>query len=269
MKKKNMSVWAGLLLILTSINSAAVANEPQHSKNPCTVTCETPESWACPECSICPPCLTGFFQTGPYVGALLGYNHMWAKSKSTITFPNRSTLPRNVASSKKESDSVIGEFVMGWRYVFPLGVTSGIEVAGDLSNDHIEPTLQTALFNFKHKFKRDFSLTPSLTIGHIFCEHWHAFVKLGLGVSWIKTHLTNLRTGAGFKKSKVKAGFVPAVGLEYSYNCNLSVVGTMGYEVYERVNSSYPLSVPGVDAQGNVTVKPRFFNAKIGVLYKF
>lgn len=237
-----------------------------HCPPPCPVVCEVPEP-----CAVkCPPCPTGLYQTGPYAGALIGYSHMWAKSKSTLLLPARpSLLPIAIASSKKHSDSFLGELELGWRYVFPLGFTTGIEVAADFTDDHVSPSLQTALFNFRHKFKRNFSVTPALTIGHVFCYNWHAFVKLGVGVSWIKTHLTNVTTGTTFKKTKTKAGFAPSVGLEYAFNCNLSAVGTVGYEIYERVQSFYPLPIPNANLNANVRVVPKFFNTKIGVLYRF
>jgi hypothetical protein len=192
---------------------------------------------------------------------------MWAKTKGRLFDFFR-------ASSKKTSNSFIGELELGWRYVFPLGLTAGFEVAGDFSNDHVKatlPFLPNTVFatTVQHKIKRNFSLVPSFTFGKIICNNWHVFAKFGLGVSWFKNHLETAN-GSSSKKNKTLAGFVPELGLEYGYNCNLSVIGTVGYELYDKMHTKYRSPIvrfQGVDI--DTQVKPKFFNAKIGLLYRW
>jgi hypothetical protein len=289
MKKVLCTLAASALFLLTtgtgsitlangkvkSATSKACPTPPKrHHKVHCPTPCEEPvtcETVACePVCNPCPPQPCYMFQTGPYVGALIGYNHMWGKSKAKM-------FDFFLADAKKTSNSFIGELELGWRYVFPMGFTTGFEVAADFSNDHVKSNLTllpppfTNISTLGHKFKRNFSLVPSFTVGMIFCSNWHAFAKFGLGVSWFKDHLTTA-DGRTFKTNKRKAGFVPELGLEYGYNCNLSIIGTVGYEIYEQAQSKYAapiLSRTGI-RQNHVemTVAPRFFNAKIGLLYR-
>jgi hypothetical protein len=224
---------------------------------PCSSSCNP-----CPPvCDPCMPCPPGVFQTGPYLGALVGYNYMWAKTKSVLFNTSR-------ASSRKDSDNVIGEIALGWRYVFPLGLTAGFEVDGDGGNDRIKAILNFPTTILNHKLKRNFSVVPSFTFGKIFCCHWHAFVKLGIGASWFKEHLIVPSTNGTFKKTKTKAGFVPEVGLEYGFNKSLSILGMVGYEVYERISTRYVNPIAGNNGDVTVKVTPKFFNAKVGLLYR-
>jgi opacity protein-like surface antigen len=225
---------------------------------------------ACPVLPACPPCL---YHTGFYGGALIGWSRMDASIKDHFQTTDP-VLLSSTLSKKKHSDSVIGELQVGWRYLFRNNFTTGIEVAGTVDDSSIKARL-THLGgpDAQIKYKRQYAAIPSLTFGKVFCCNWHGFIKLGVGLSRFKTKFTNLDVGGpSFTKKKTKAGFVPALGLEYAFNQHVSFIGTAAYEWYERVNSGFINTVPPVPAgafsNDKVKVKTRFFNLKVGALFK-
>jgi hypothetical protein len=236
-------------------------HKPHHHPAPCA----TPE---------CPPCL---YHTGFYGGALVGWSRMDVRVKD-LFITDEELFESSLLTKKKHKDSVIGELLVGGRYVFHSlcddPTTVALEVSGTLDDNKVKSNLNhvTGGPDSQIKFKREYAIIPSLVFGKVFCCHWHGFFKIGLGISRFKTKYTNLNdTTITFSKKKTQVGVVPALGLEYAINKCISLVGTAAYEWYPGVNSIFQNTVPpitGTFADDHVKVKPHFYNLKVGILVK-
>lgn len=231
-----------------------------------------------PVCAEAPcPAPASLYHSGFYAGAAVGWSHMRAKMHNRFIVTNPTVLAQNSSQSgTKNSNSVVGELLLGWRYVFPECYTAGFEVAGDISNNSGKRAFthtQNEVFLFNVKFKNRFKVIPSVVIGKVFNCNWHAFLKLGMGIARFKTDLSNVEDinkgfNSAFDKHKTKLGFVPAIGMEYAFTQCVSAVGTVSYEIYKKVNSNFNNVANGALSSDAVKVKPRFVTAKLGILFK-
>jgi len=159
--------------------------------------------------------------------------------------------------------------LLGARYRFPCEITGGVELAGTVA----DPTTRFTLghpnnLTFTAKVTRRYCLIPSLTVGKIFCCHWHAFFKMGLGISYVNINVFNPNFGTHRKRENRQLGVVPAVGLEYAYSQNISLLATAAYEYYKKMKVEFHSPLPRVIARDTAHVKLQFINVKIGFLYR-
>jgi hypothetical protein len=257
-----------LLVCFSSVNVLANGTASSRSLNqkaaPCPILHCPP--FDCPEPEPCPPCL--FNDIEFYFGGLVGYSHTRKKINNHLT----AGAPFNINSTlhtHKNSNDVIVEALLGGRYIFPNNITSGFELAGTAA----DPTTRLTLnhpgdLTFIFKATRKFCLIPSITFGKIFCCHWHAFVKMGMGISYANTGAFVRGFEAHRNRRKRQLGFVPAVGLEYAYSQNVSLLATAAYEYYKKLNVGFRDPLPGVVATDTGHLKFQFINVKVGFLYR-
>ena len=125
------------------------------------------------------------------------------------------------------------------------------------------------------KIYRQFAVTPELTTGYIFAQQWMAYLKLGLSISRFEIENKVIGTTAVVSKDKkvTKVGFKPTLGVEYAMNDKASVFTDVSYEYIPEIKKSFnnptaPAAlIPG--STHDVKVRPHYFTAKIGVMYKF
>lgn len=229
-----------------------------HVVQPASVEEPCPTEPACP--TAVPPCNEWYFvQCGYYAGGQLGYVNMRGK------FRNFRSSTNIIDNRFKTDNGIIGELLFGYRLFWPSGVNLGVEVAGNLESTDLKRTLFPGTF-LNVKFEREFSIVPAIVLGRTFQCNWNFFAKLGLGISRFETKIRSLQTGAGGKAHKTKLGVVPSMGLEYAINRNLSAIGTLTYEYYERVGTHF--SIAG-DNDVNTMRRVQYVAAKAGFIAKF
>ena len=100
-------------------------------------------------------------------------------------------------------------------------------------------------------------------------------IKLGVSISRFKISNKVISATAVIPtdKSVTKVGFKPTVGLEYAMNNKASVFTDVSYEYISSIKKSLnnpgdPAALVATDTH-DVKVRPHYFTAKLGVLYKF
>lgn len=230
-------------------------HEPVCVEDPC------PTEPACP--TAVPPCNELYFvQCGYYAGGQLGYINMRSKLHNFLS--STEILDQAV----KTDNGIIGELLFGYRIFWNSGINLGFEVAGNLESTDLKRTLNPgALINVK--FERQYSIVPAIVLGRTFQCNWNYFAKVGLGISRFETKVSRLGGGSTFKTHKTKLGIVPSMGLEYAINRNLSAIGTLTYEYYDKVGTHSSSVLVSGDNDANTAKKVQYVAAKFGFIAKF
>jgi len=218
------------------------------------------------------------FHSGFYVGAQGGYSHFWGRMKDYFDDGHNVNNSITRTSSLKKKSGVIGEILVGGRYVFHNGFTLGGDVSFGYSGQRLSSRLlHRDVILFGDTVKRTYVVTPGITMGKIFSSKLHSFIKLGLGISRFKNKLEDLPIPiAGrvspylsFRSPSTHFGFSPTLGLEYAWTQRISLLGSMNYEYYKKLRKNYvnPLVPPPVSFYTSTT-RASFLNIKVGVLFK-
>ena len=245
------------------------------------------------------------FRTGMYLGLMEGLS-----AGQTKMSENYRPDPRDIAAgaenynaSKSISRSAfVSEVMVGGRYLMDNGFFPGFEVAASFANHKFENDFvfhDTALNNFNPLFpapavspagdnifraaiKRRYSFVPSVVLGWAFSQQFNVFAKLGLGITKYDVRILNdtFDGGVGFNtpyfrgsQGKTYYSFVPALGIEYSFNRYVSFVASASYEVGQKpefTNSHLveQQALP-INDSNRLSGRVSIFTQKIGLLFKF
>lgn len=222
------------------------------------------------------PSPSPFFKSGFYLGAQAGYAQMQGNIKGTLhqAIPGSNLPPSDSQSTNAKKSRPIGEFLAGYRHLF----TSGFMIGGELAVGYSGHKITSQTFNhfnrkvfFKTSVERTYFATPSIVIGKVFSRQWLGFLKLGLGISKFKSLTQNVDEHFDFRGKKTQIGFVPALGLEYAATPRVSLLGSISYEIYGKVQKKFN-QVLDADIAGThqyaFSTKPKFITLKIGLIIK-
>jgi len=219
------------------------------------------------------------YKSGVYAGALFGYSRMQTDFKSSYDVGGAGPAFSGREAPKAFQGNVTGSLFLGYRYLIQsifLGVDCDLALYNNSTSKDYSFSTPGAPTPFGARLQRHFSVTPSAVMGVTFLDNWNAFLKLGLGISQFTLKVLNLTAPARhYTKTKTLFGFVPTLGVEYAVTQAISVLGSVTYEWYPSIKRSVSGDelLPGVGAAGwtvehGVSVKPRVFSVRMGVLFK-
>lgn len=221
-----------------------------------------------------------------YIGGQIGASFMQTDIESRFTafsipFPgiNQDTK----ITKKNTSSSLVGEGIMGFRYLFRERFLLGFELAANLEDHCTNPHfIHLNLQDLKIKIKKKYTLIPALYFGWVFAPCWNLFAKIGIGITEFKVDFINMATlfdnpAQDFNASNRETGiaFAPSIGLEYSICPLISLLITGAWEYYPNISSRFTEPNPAdasffvasifekVDACINI------YTVKGGLLFKF
>ena len=219
---------------------------------------------------------SSYYKTGAVLGTGLGYSTLSSKATDTLFYDG---IPNSSGSFKKtkRSNGFVVDLIAGYRYALNERFITGFNVVLNKDTNKIKnivgvpqttATSQTEIY-------RQFSVVPEIMGGYIFAKQWMAYLKFGLSISRFK--IDNKILAATFTinsdKTVTKIGFKPTLGLEYAMNNKASVFTDVSYEYIASFksklnNQNDPTQFSATDTH-DVKVRPHYFTAKVGVLYKF
>lgn len=218
------------------------------------------------------------FKSGFIAGAHVGYS--FGNGKFNSTFDTNGQFGVGSASGNAKKNSALLGILAGYRHIFHSGFTIGVDISGNVfTNNELNKQLnhiEGLNFPFKNKISRRYSITPSLNVGKVFCDRWHATIGLGLAIASFKQEVTNLSSVGGVIKSAnattTKVGFAPSVGVEYAATQNVSIIGNVSYEIYKKTNKTFDdqLTRPfAVGTSYKSSISPQYLTLKVGAVYRF
>ncbi len=217
---------------------------------------------------------SSYYKTGAILGTGLGYSGLSAKTNDNFFFVAGN--PENGDFKKtRRSNGFVADVFAGYRFVFNERFVAGFNVTftkdtNTLKSTHSLPTFLTASTT---ELYRQFAVTPELTTGYIFAKQWMAYLKLGISISRFKldNKLVGPTVTISGDKTVTRVGFKPTLGVEYAMNNKASVFTDVSYEYIPSVkaNLTNPTVPVVLGATHDVKVRPHYFTAKLGVLYKF
>lgn len=215
-----------------------------------------------------------YYKTGFVLGTGLGYSHLSAKTTNNLFF-NADNVENGSFKKSTRSNGFVADVFAGYRFLLNERFVAGLNITftkdtNILKNTHFLPTFRS---ESTIKFYRQFSVTPELTTGYILAKQWMAYLKLGLSISRFKLDNKLIGTTATIASDKTvtKVGFKPTLGLEYAMNNKASVFTDVSYEYIKPIKEklSNPTGTVDSGSTHNIKVRPHYFTAKVGVLYKF
>ncbi len=218
---------------------------------------------------------SSYYKTGAVLGTGLGYSHLSSKTTDTLFFDG---VPQSSGTFKKTptSNGFVADLIAGYRFAFNKCFVAGVNVVLTKDTNRLKSIIDipNAGATSTTKLYRQFSVTPEIMGGYVFAQQWMAYLKLGLSISRFK--LDNKVIGestVSTNKIVTKVGFKPTLGVEYAMNSKASVFTDVSYEYIPSIkksleNPSDPNTLALTDTH-DVKVRPHYFTAKIGVMYKF
>lgn len=213
------------------------------------------------------------YHSGFYVGAFQGMGHAQGKVQTTYTDPPTS---KGGNFSPTQTSFLFGAHV-GYRHFFDRGISAGFDI--DLSKtDNVlnvrygdRDSLGDSYFDVK--IKRKYNIIPSFSLGYKIHNKFHVFGKMGLSLGKTRYSMRSIDEGQGIEsvlvdKNVRSYAFVPAIGGEYGFNENWSVLLMFSYERFNKKLSVFPASNIGTDSF-STKAKENIYTQKIGLLYKF
>jgi opacity protein-like surface antigen len=225
----------------------------------------------CATTTLANPCM---YKTGFLAGAHVGIANGSGTFNTTYTTNVPGSTPLNGNGRASKTSALFGIFG-GYRHLFHEGFTLGFDISGDVftSNELKKRlTYSNGIFTFEHKLSRRYSVIPSINLGKIFCGRWHAALGLGLGIARFQHKLNAITLGPNLTSSQTKVGFVPSVAVEYAVNQNVSVIGKVSYEIYNKVKKDFgaAASAPFFPRSTFVSsISPRYLTLSLGASYRF
>ena len=212
------------------------------------------------------------FVPGFYVGLQSGYSLMHGKYNNDYF----DDVSLNSLKKSLWNSGIVGEALIGGRYVWDNHVITGLEVgvlvdSNRLRHDFVHPiSIQEEVSTFNSQLRRQYAFTPAFVLGYEFCQRWHAFLKLGASISTFKLREQNLEAATTFRTKKRKTTFMPGIGLEYAMNCWVSFQGTLTYERFSKIHKKFQPIVEGFPGPYySVRAKsPQYSTFKLGMLVK-
>lgn len=222
-----------------------------------------------------------FFKSGFLAGAHIGASYGLGRFNSN--FNTNSLLGVGAASKRTEKFSELFGILGGYRHVLHEEYTIGFDISANIfSNNEFNKKIShtfsgvTRPIVFVNKLSRRLSITPSINFGKIFCGRWHVVLGFGLGVSRFYQDVANQLSVRGVFKSDessiIKLGFVPSIGVEYAATQDISWVGNLSYEIYQKVSKKFGdrLTSPWLPGSSYKTsINPRYLTLKVGAVYRF
>jgi opacity protein-like surface antigen len=212
-----------------------------------------------------------YIKSGVFGGVQAGTSFMHGKFNSTFNDPPLQFRASGSASASKGLLALIA----GYRHVFSNAFTLGADLTAAYEGSHKISTIllqppQPAAQPFVNKLKRSFSFIPSLTLGTVFAERFHAFLGLGVAISSFRVQVLNVAGNAGVSSSATKIGFAPSLGLEYAWTHHVSLTAAAGYEIYQKMRKTFGQALaPALAGSSYVSsISPRVMTVKFGVLYR-
>ena len=263
-----------LSLLCAGISTVALAHSPDHHK--VTTTTTTHSQTNMHNTTSMPHHHGHYFKSGFMAGVHAGYSHGHGRFDSSFT-DNTTTPPTNAtASSRARSSSVLFGVHGGYLHMLHNGYTLGGQLIFSMfGNSKMSTNVDHSLFNrsyvFSNSLKRNYTFTPSLNVGKVFWHCYHAYVGLGMGITRFEHEVTNTTSGLSVKSNNTKIGFVPSLGLDYALDHHFIIGTNLSYEFYRNVNNTYnsPDVSTLVNSSYNSKIRPQYFNARIGITYKF
>lgn len=218
---------------------------------------------------------SSYYKTGAVLGTALGYSSLSSKTTDTL-FLDGVPLLSGALKKTKRSNGFVADLIGGYRFVFNERFVTGFNVVLTKDSNSLKSVIDIPFADATTttKFYRQFSVTPEIMGGYVFAKQWMAYLKLGLSISQFK--IENKVIGAAVistDKTVTKVGFKPTLGVEYAMNNKASVFTDVSYEYIPSIkkslnNPSDPATFSPTDTH-DVKVRPHYFTAKLGVLYKF
>jgi len=210
-----------------------------------------------------------YFKTGFVAGASVGYSRMKTDTtKNTFLANGFDDLSKRTNSS----NGILGHIFGGYRYVTNGGFAVGFNLGFALDSNETKGQDRLNAINTTVKLNRKYQVIPAIFVGQKVSNQWMIFTELAASISRfeLSSSATEVGTDVHSTKQYTKIGFAPTIGAEYAMNRNLSVIGTLGYEFFETKKADLGDLIEDVPVTENhVKVRPHYFTAKIGVLYKF
>lgn len=209
------------------------------------------------------------FLAGGHVGASFGSGRFNSNFDT-----NDVNLGVSSVSGRANKTSALFGVLGGYRHVFQEGYTIGFDISANIfTNNELKKQLTHDIgadFPFDNKLSRRFSVIPSINFGKTFCGRWHVALGLGLGVSRFHQHVYSVDFNTTGKSSTTKLGFVPSVGVEYAATQNISITGSLSYEIYKKVHKKFDTLVPELAGSSYTSsISPRYLTLKVGAVYRF
>lgn len=224
----------------------------------------------------------GNFRSGFLAGAHVGYSFGSGKFNSTsklgpavgAVFVSPSS---DISSSANKSGPLFGIFV-GYRHLLNQSFTFGLNLEANVfgSNefrkqlDHTFTNILGASVarSYINRMKKTFNVIPSVAIGKIFCDHYHVSFGLGLAIARFKQQVERPSI-LTLRSTQTKIGVVPSLGVEYAATKNVSIYGSLSYEIYSKISKLYDTNVASTGSTYTSSMKPRYATLKVGASYRF
>jgi outer membrane autotransporter protein len=217
---------------------------------------------------------SSYYKTGAVLGTGLGYSHLSSKTNDNFLF-NAGNVENGSFKKSTRSNGFVADVFAGYRFLLKEKFIAGLNVTftkdtNTLKTTHSLPTFRSGSTT---KLYRQFAVTPELAAGYIFAKQWMAYLKLGLSISRFKldNKLVSPTSTISADKTVTRVAFKPTLGLEYAMNNKASVFTDVSYEYIKPIKVKLPNPTGTIDpnATHDVKVRPHYFTAKVGVLYKF
>ncbi len=210
-----------------------------------------------------------FFRTGFVSGMSIGYSLM-----NTGATKNTSLAlgVNDTASNTTSSNGLAGNIFAGYRYVSNSGFSIGFNLGFSLGSNQNQHTDILNGVNTTARLSQKYQITPGLFIGQKISERWMLFTEFSAPISRFEmfNQATLNTSNVSSKKQYTKIGFGATIGAEYAINTHFSITGTLGCELYDSKDADLGNLIAGVPATENhVRMIPRYYTARVGVLYKF
>lgn len=219
---------------------------------------------------------SSYYKTGPVLGTGLGYSSLSINARDTLFLMDG--LPTNGEFKKtKRNNGFVVDLFSGYRFLINKSFIFSLNLSFSKDTNSVKSTIgiPTTSAISQTKIYRQFSVTPDLTAGYIFCQQWMAYLKLGLSIS--RFNLENKVIGrdavVSTDKTVTKFGVKPTIGIEYAINRKVSFFTDFSYEYVSSMKKDLKNpSAPNVFILGathDLKSSPHYVTGKIGVLFKF
>jgi len=234
-------------------------------------------SSVCAAPTMAGPC---YFKSGFLAGAHVGVTNGWGRFNSTFSINPALPVNSSLASgSARKTAFLLGVFG-AYRYVFNQEYMIGVNLeANSFMNNELNKELEHFAapppgVGANNRLRKHSNIMPSISFGKIFCDRWYAYIGLGLAVARFKQQVTISIPAApslSVSGSRTSLGFVPSLGVEYAVTRDISLSGSINYEIYKKLSNSLNVNVPVVLTPSSYasSISPKDLTFKVGVGYRF
>lgn len=214
-----------------------------------------------------------FFRTGFVSGMSIGYSLMdTGATKKTVLLPGNNPNQNKTVSNTASSNGLAGNIFAGYRYVSNSGFSIGFNLGFSLGSNQNQHTDIVNAVNTTARLSQKYQFTPGLFIGQKISERLMLFTEFSAPISRFEmfNQATLGTSNVSSKKQYTKIGFGATIGVEYAINTHFSITSTLGCELYDSKDADLGNLIAGQPATENhVRMIPRYYTARVGVLYKF